>query len=1153
MPKTKVEVYDKDQLIYPFIESDHVTFSNGMKITEMLDQSISMPTVAHEDLSFKVGVGDQDVSSTIVDSSVADMTIKGQTYQNILPEPTLRNKMIGKSMQRLNEGYDNIEVVDGVSKSAILSGVTKYKNIDGQFYEDFNIFASCKKLVNQNLSSDGELVQSSLRSVVDYVAINDVSIVKINGLTIKNLTFYDESKNKITTIPVNTSLEYTLNIPEGAKYFRFSYDSTLSLENASITLTTLELISVKMPVLSTVGKNLSPINDYETTVWEYVQGYQGFNKVLAKNILVNENKEYRLSFTKECEDGLPTNLGNIIVQFSSIPVSSNINDHNSVYTHCQNNKGKKYAHITMPNIGQGNEYVGKRVTLTNIQLEEGSVTTSYKPYKTNILTVNGDVELRGIGDVQDTLDCLTGEVTERIGEVVLDGSEDENWHMDMVSNNDTRLNMTFKVGLDNIIDCDFATTGMLCDRFIQVTGSSLWANDVQGVGSSNGSGLKIGIPKSNLTTQDVNGFRYWLSQNPVTVQYQLKTPTIKTVDLSSSGNWEKVVLDGSEDVAKHLSGNFAYYTYGSSSITNVLPYASGGRAFASHTLTGSTGASNLVTNYKYIVSPKTTGTTGLCFSLDGSMTAEEAKAFLSQNPITVWYQTSSTVDSTQVKQPIFFKDGHIQLSSGADNSLIPTLDYQAKTSNSYVMDLMKTNTLYTMKAKTVSGTFTIDGTSYNVNANGTFTSPSSMTDKLLIMNNKTNEEVMLLEGNVIDKTIPYFKGIKSAFEDEDKIEVLSTGKNLFNISKWSSHHNDGHGYFSISGDTITVVSERNDCYTDTGVTTSGVLPEKYRNMTFSCKPNTTYTCSFTMNLNNPSSSYITFFDKYYNTLSFHGFKTSGNSIVSPNEAKYFTLRVGVHSANGETVVFSDVQVVEGSKKEEYQSHKSNSTKIPLLSPLRSLPDGTCDELIIDRMKKKATLIKRLDCITFDGSSDENWHTWGSTNSTSHLNNYHYVDGTNNTKNLKVKVDPSWIVSRLGYGGGYNSKKTGATLNSSYFAFSIPKNSIGAGSGDTDSMYEKSGRAWLSQNPITVYYELATPIVTEIDLEGYPYAYKDGHIFFNSDIAPTTQITYSINQAQQIESANENLQRHEKEISRLQKLIAQYIQVEYVSTLLSLKL
>lgn len=171
--------------------------------------------------------------------------------------------------------------------------------------------------------------------------------------------------------------------------------------------------SVKLPVLTTTGKNLSPINDYETTVWEYANGHQGFNKVLAKNILVNENKEYRLSFTKECEDGLPTNLGYIIVQFSSIPVSSNIDDHNSVYAHCQNNKGKKYAHITMPNIGQGNEYVGRRVTLTNIQLEEGSVATSYEPYKSNILSCLEPVELGSVGEVKDELNLLTQQLTQR--------------------------------------------------------------------------------------------------------------------------------------------------------------------------------------------------------------------------------------------------------------------------------------------------------------------------------------------------------------------------------------------------------------------------------------------------------------------------------------------------------------------------------------------------------------------------------------------------------------------------------------------------------------------------------------------------------------------------------------------------------------------
>ena len=43
----------------------------------------------------------------------------------------------------------------------------------------------------------------------------------------------------------------------------------------------------------------------------------------------------------------------------------------------------------------------------------------YEPYKTNTLTVNEDVTLRAIGDVRDELDCLTGQLTQRIGE---DGS-----------------------------------------------------------------------------------------------------------------------------------------------------------------------------------------------------------------------------------------------------------------------------------------------------------------------------------------------------------------------------------------------------------------------------------------------------------------------------------------------------------------------------------------------------------------------------------------------------------------------------------------------------------------------------------------------------------------------------------------------------------
>ena len=67
------------------------------------------------------------------------------------------------------------------------------------------------------------------------------------------------------------------------------------------------------------------------------------------------------------------------------------------------------------------------VEFSNVQLEKGTQATSYEPFKSNILTVNEPIELRGIGDVQDTLDLMTGELTQRIGKMVIDGREEFNW------------------------------------------------------------------------------------------------------------------------------------------------------------------------------------------------------------------------------------------------------------------------------------------------------------------------------------------------------------------------------------------------------------------------------------------------------------------------------------------------------------------------------------------------------------------------------------------------------------------------------------------------------------------------------------------------------------------------------------------------------
>ena len=1086
MPKTKVEVYDKDQLIYPFIESDHITFSNGMKITEMLDQSISMPKVTHEDSSFKVGVGDQDVSSSIVDSSVADMTIKGQTYQNILPEPTLRNKMIGKSMQRLNEGYDNIEVVDGVSKSAILSG----KTLVNYFPEYTKTMAigtgSWRTIFNGKINIP-------LTPNTSYLFINNSNVGKKINVSVIGETTAERNviANLTTNIAKFTTPDTTDNFPRMNVYLmedntsELTYDSFMvipyqdGMENWDIPYFT-GMQSVKMPVLTTTGKNLFD-GELEYGGYSFNSGLAGSdsNAIRNKNkIYVNKNTTYKLN----------KNLTYRLFEYDSNGMLIKSSTLNSPTFTTQGNTCFVNFHYPKANSDDLN---------TQILLTDGNDLV-YEPYKTNILTTNEEVELRGIGDVQDTLDLMTREKVERIGEIVLDGSQSA------IGGGYIRINNAISdwSGNDKYLLSDRLPTSI----FI---GSDLFTTPTLAL-----HGALLYVRGFNSNEEITEYFR----NNPTTVQYRLAEESIKTVDLSSSGNWEKVVLDGSnsntimfykEDsntIGFRIVNLFFKNWYTMNTFSNELERLSTIALDAEGFSHGDASADV----YIRINKDKLT-----------SLDANGFKQYLQQNPITLYYQTQTHQDSTQVKQPIFFKDGHIIQSSGADNSLIPTLDYQAKTSNSYMMDLMKTNTKYTMKAKSASGTFTIDGTSYNVNANGIFTTPTSMTNKLLVMSNKTNEEVMIIEGDVVSKTIPYFKGIKSAFEDEDKVEVLSTGKNLFDgaFEKGIINANGNLGYVHTAIRTVNYIS---------------------------VKPNTSYHINLP-NLELFETLRVLYVHEYDENFKVLGEVQVGNRNIYTSKSATKFIKINTHTAH-DLPVDSKMIVCENSTLDkQYEPYKSNSTKIPLLSPLRSLPNGVCDELIIDRLNHKAKLIQRIGYeVLNENTAFSSYPTMEKEKTllfqTQNANpqgvsTYCISDQFIHRSNLWESSDSDTEAIMIGGNKGNTGK---------HIDFRISKAKV-----STNNVAVL--QSYLSKEPIKVLYQLNTPIITEIDLEGYPYAYKDGHIFLNSDIAPTTQITYSINQAQQIESANENLQRHEKEISHLQKLIAQYIQVEYESTLLSLKL
>ena len=149
--------------------------------------------------------------------------------------------------------------------------------------------------------------------------------------------------------------------------------------------------------------------------------------------------------------------------------------------------------------------------------------------KSNILTVNEDVTLRGIGNVKDELDLMTGELTQRITEIVLSGSE--NWSqrgygiflIKLSELNSSEANTNWSK-----ISCLSDNMPIRSHQDNKIYGGTHNTNAI----STGGDEICVNLRGETTGSTTKEYVKTWLSQNPITVQYQLATESIKTVDLS---------------------------------------------------------------------------------------------------------------------------------------------------------------------------------------------------------------------------------------------------------------------------------------------------------------------------------------------------------------------------------------------------------------------------------------------------------------------------------------------------------------------------------------------------------------------------------------------------------------------------------------------
>lgn len=150
--------------------------------------------------------------------------------------------------------------------------------------------------------------------------------------------------------------------------------------------------------------------------------------------------------------------------------------------------------------------------IKTLQIEIGSKQTPYEPYTEQTVQIALDEPLRGIGEYKDTI-TKDGAVR-KIKRAVFDGSEDEKWGLSREHENHINFALVIKGAIT-------VNTGIrtMMDKFKYF--GAIWNSDLLGQDMF-GATLRINMPKTLAT--DLQTFKTWLSQNPLTVDYVLAEP-----------------------------------------------------------------------------------------------------------------------------------------------------------------------------------------------------------------------------------------------------------------------------------------------------------------------------------------------------------------------------------------------------------------------------------------------------------------------------------------------------------------------------------------------------------------------------------------------------------------------------------------------------
>lgn len=311
----------------------------------------------------------------------------------------------------------------------------------------------------------------------------------------------------------------------------------------------------------------------------------------------------------------------------------------------------------------------------------------------------------------------------------------------------------------------------------------------------------------------------------------------------------------------------------------------------------------------------------------------------------------------------------------------------------------------------------------------------------------------------------------------------SYSKNMFDFNVLKNNY-VVRGTKTYTNDSITLTATDEDCFESTYLESDKFL--------IKVRPNTKYTILYKRNSSIVGTTYV--FEYNINKNMITPYQNNGGSHLMSNftfttreNCEYIKFRVGINQ-KGQTCTFSDFMILEGEwtweTVDKFIPYKGNSTT-PLNLTLRALPNGVCDTY------EDGIITRRVGEVTFDGSGDEEWRLMNTNNGYTRFaigikgsnfssilcNNLKVVNGNPPTFTQQCIIEFDDDIARI-------------IINN-----------------DNASTVEEL-RTYLQSNPITVWYELKTPMTEYYSFPIIPSYFPYTNAWHDSEVE-ASDLTWNI--------------------------------------------